>query len=156
IIPGRGIRAETKTGVILVGNTALLQEHSIQIPSEIEEGFEQCAAGGDTVMYVAYKEQVIGLIGVRDQVRPEAADAIAQLKSAGILRQRMLTGDGEAAATAVASSLGITDWRSRMLPDEKCDEIRALQETGHRVAMVGDGINDAPALATADVGIAMG
>jgi cation-transporting P-type ATPase C len=108
------------------------------------------------MMYVAYQEEVIGLIGVRDHVRPEVAAAVADLRSLGVRRLRMLTGDGEASAESVARAAGIAEWRSRMLPDEKFDEIRGLRGAGCTVAMVGDGINDAPALALADVGIAMG
>jgi cation-transporting P-type ATPase C len=107
-------------------------------------------------MYVAHKNEVIGLIGVRDHVRPEAAAAIAALRSIDVRRFRMLTGDGEETAVAVARTVGITEWRSRMLPDHKYDEIRELRRAGHTVAMIGDGINDAPALALAHVGIAMG
>jgi cation transport ATPase len=109
---------------------------------------------GDLI--VAHNNEVIGLIGVRDNVRPEAPSALLELRSLGIKRIRMLTGDGEEAASAVAGLVGISEWRSRMLPDEKYEEIRALKLVGHKVAMVGDGINDAPALALADVGIAMG
>jgi cation-transporting P-type ATPase C len=89
-------------------------------------------------------------------VRPEVAAAVADLRSLGVRRLRMLTGDGEASAESVARAAGIAEWRSRMLPDEKFDEIRGLRGAGCTVAMVGDGINDAPALALADVGIAMG
>jgi cation-transporting P-type ATPase C len=99
---------------------------------------------------------VIGLIGVRDHVRPDAAQALADLRRLGVKRVRMLTGDGEQAAASVARLVGVHEWRSRMLPDEKYDEIQALKAAGHTVAMVGDGINDAPALAVADVGVAMG
>jgi cation-transporting P-type ATPase C len=108
------------------------------------------------MMYVVHNDDIIGLIGVRDHVRGEAAEALADLRAIGVKRLRMLTGDGEEAAASIAGLVGVTDWRARMLPDQKYEEIQSLRECGHTVAMVGDGINDAPALALADVGIAMG
>jgi cation-transporting P-type ATPase C len=122
----------------------------------VEQRFARHSADAETMMYVAYKDEVIGLIGVRDHVRADAAGALLELRSLGVKRLRMLTGDGEEAAASVARLVGVTEWRSRLLPDEKYEEIRKLRGEGATVAMVGDGINDAPALALADVGIAMG
>ena len=107
-------------------------------------------------MDVAYQDRVAGLIGVRDTIRPKAAAALAELRQAGVAHLIMFTGDGEEAAQAVARAVGLTEWRAHLLPEQKYDLIRALRARGRRVAMVGDGINDAPALALADVGIAMG
>ena len=153
---GRGIRSESERGEILVGNSRLMEDFEIPVPAAVEQRFTEWASDGETTMYVAHNDGVIGLISVCDHVRPEAMQALADLRSAGIVTQRMLTGDGEVTASVVAGAVGITDWRARMLPEQKCDEIRALRAAGHCVAMVGDGINDAPALATADIGVAMG
>ena len=99
---------------------------------------------------------MVGLISLRDEVRPEATAVLAALRAEGVRRIVMLTGDHPDTAAAVAAELGIDEWRAGVLPDDKLDVVRALQGAGHVVAMVGDGINDAPALAVADIGIAMG
>jgi cation-transporting P-type ATPase C len=156
ILVGRGVQADWQGHRILVGSFSLLEEFGVEISADAERHFDRHTADAETMMYVTHKDEVIGLIGVRDQVRPEAAQAIATLRSLGVRRLRMLTGDGEETAVSVARAVGIDEWRARMLPEEKFDEIRELQRAGYRVAMVGDGINDAPALVLADVGIAMG
>jgi manganese/zinc-transporting P-type ATPase C len=156
ILVGRGVHADWDGDRILVGSRSLLEEFEVSIPTEVERSFERHSAEAETMMYVAHNDDVIGLIGVRDHLRPEAGPALADLRSLGINRVRMLTGDGEEAAAAVARLVGIREWRSRMLPDGKFEEIQRLKSLGHTVAMVGDGINDAPALALADIGIAMG
>jgi cation-transporting P-type ATPase C len=156
VLIGRGVQADWQGNRILVGSSTLLKDFGVQVPTHVERQFARYTADAETMMYVAYQEEVIGLIGVRDHVRPEVAAAVADLRSLGVRRLRMLTGDGEASAESVARAAGIAEWRSRMLPDEKFDEIRGLRGAGCTVAMVGDGINDAPALALADVGIAMG
>jgi cation-transporting P-type ATPase C len=156
IFVGRGVQADWQGHRILAGSASLLDEFGIDIPLGARERFAHHTSDAETMMYVAHRDEVIGLIGVRDHVRPDAAEAIAALRSLGVRRLRMLTGDGEETAIAVAQAVGIDEWRSRMLPDQKFDEIRELRASGHIVAMVGDGINDAPSLALADVGIAMG
>jgi cation-transporting P-type ATPase C len=156
ILVGRGIRADWTGKRILVGSRQLLAEFDVPVPAEAEALYAQFAASGEAVMYVAYQEQVAGLIGVRDTIRPEAAVALAELRQAGVAHLIMFTGDGEEAAQAVAHAVGLTEWRAHLLPEQKYDLIRTLRARGRRVAMVGDGINDAPALALADVGIAMG
>jgi cation-transporting P-type ATPase C len=156
IFVGRGVHADWDGDRILVGSASLLAEFGVPIPTLVAQRFARHTADAETVMYVVHKDEVIGLIGVLDQVRPDAAQALADLRSLGVKRLRMLTGDGEEAAASVARLVGVTEWRSRMLPDQKYEEIQTLRGAGHTVAMVGDGINDAPALALADVGIAMG
>jgi cation-transporting P-type ATPase C len=156
IIVGRGVHADWNGDRILVGSASLLDEFEVAIPTDVEQSFRRHAADAETMMYVAHNDDVIGLIGVRDHVRPEAREALAELRALGVRRIRMLTGDGEEAAAAVARLVGIDEWQSRMLPDQKYQEIQSLKAAGYTVAMVGDGINDAPALALADVGIAMG
>lgn len=156
ILVGRGVHADWDGERILVGSATLLEEFGVPIPATVERSFTRHSADAETMMYVAHNDDVIGLIGVRDHVRREAYAAVADLRSLGVRHVRMLTGDGEEAAAAVARLVGIDRWRSRMLPDQKYEEIQSLKAAGHTVAMVGDGINDAPALALADVGIAMG
>jgi cation-transporting P-type ATPase C len=126
------------------------------VSADVEELFRRLAAEPETLMYVAHQDQVVGLIGVRDKVRPQAAAALHELRRTGVGHLLLLTGDGDAAARAVTQAVGITDWRAGVLPEDKYETIRTLRTSGRRVAMVGDGINDAPALALADVGIAMG
>jgi cation-transporting P-type ATPase C len=156
IFVGRGVHADWEGDRILVGSASLLAEFEVPIPPHVEQRFARHTADAETMMYVVHKDEVIGLIGVRDRVRPEASQALADLRSLGVERLRMLTGDGEEAAASVARLVGVTEWGARMLPDQKYEEIQRLRSAGHTVAMVGDGINDAPALALADVGIAMG
>jgi cation-transporting P-type ATPase C len=156
ILVGRGVRADWKGDRILVGSASLLSEFDVQIAPSIEQHFARHSADAETMMYVVHKNEVIGLIGVRDHVRADAAEALLDLRSLGVKRLRMLTGDGEEAAASAARIVGVTEWRSRLLPDEKYEDIQRLRRGGATVAMVGDGINDAPALALADVGIAMG
>jgi manganese/zinc-transporting P-type ATPase C len=156
IIVGRGVQADWAGHQILVGSTSLLEDFDVMIPSGAQQHFARHTADAETMMYVAHRGEVIGLIGVRDDVRAQAPDGIRALRAIGILDVRMLTGDGEESARAVARAVGIAEWQSRMLPDQKFDVIRELQRGGRTVAMVGDGVNDAPALALADVGIAMG
>jgi manganese-transporting P-type ATPase C len=156
ILVGRGMHADWHGDRILVGSASLLEEFGVPVPMHIERRFAHHSADAETMMYVVHNDEVIGLIGVRDHVRPDAPRALADLRVLGVKRVRMLTGDGEEAAASVARLVGVDEWRSRMLPDQKYDEIHSLKTSGHTVAMVGDGINDAPALALADVGIAMG
>jgi cation-transporting P-type ATPase C len=156
ILVGRGIRADWEGNRVLVGSRQLLAEFAVPIPARAETLFTQYAAIGETMMYIAHQNQVVGLLGVRDTIRPEAAAALAALRAAGISQLIMLTGDGEEAARTVAQAVGLTEWRAHLFPEQKYALIQALRAGGRRVAMVGDGINDAPALALADVGIAMG
>ena len=128
----------------------------MSIPPEARAEAATFAARGETALYVARDERTIGVIGVADAIRPEALDALRELRRIGVERLMMLTGDITEAADVVARQLDLTDYQATALPEEKFAMVRRLQAEGHRVAMVGDGINDAPALAMADVGIAMG
>ncbi|MBK8003336.1 MAG: HAD-IC family P-type ATPase [Gemmatimonadetes bacterium] len=113
-------------------------------------------AGGKTAILVADGREPLGVVAVADALRPTAAAAVAALRTAGIRRLVMLTGDGRTAADRVAQAVGVAEVRARLLPEEKLAAVRALQQEGEVVAVVGDGVNDAPALAAATVGIAMG
>jgi cation-transporting P-type ATPase C len=156
ILPGRGVRGATAEGTVLVGNERLLDEYGVPVADAAASQYREFAANAETAMYVAYGHELVGIITVSAPVRLEAEEAVSQLRGAGVSRVLMLTGDAEPVAQRVAADVGIQRWRSRLLPQDKFDTIQKLREHGHRVAMVGDGINDAPALALANVGIAMG
>jgi Cu+-exporting ATPase len=153
-IPGRGIDATIAGRRVLVGNAALLTEAGVDVTTLAPQA-GQVAAAGQTPMFAAVDTEAAGLIVVADPVKPDSADAVAQLKALG-LEVWMLTGDNAATAQAVAADVAIDHVLAEVLPHQKAEKVRALQAAGHVVAMVGDGINDAPALASADVGIAVG
>ena len=154
-ITGRGVRGRIDGAQVLVGNEALLRESGIAIGGGDDARAESLRARGETVAWVAIDSELAGLIAVADPIKPDAAASLRALHGAG-LRIVMLTGDNETTARAVARELGIDEIHAGMTPEEKHGIIAALQAQGHVVAMAGDGINDAPALARADVGIAMG
>jgi Cu+-exporting ATPase len=162
LIPPDGFRSLTGKGVlgtvggheVAVGNEKLFEECGIA-SEELKTRAEAMRLDGETVVYVAIDGRAAGLLGIADPVKPEAADAIRDLQREG-LRVVMLTGDSQTTAAAVARKLGITDFEAGVLPDHKADVVKKLQQQGRTVAMAGDGINDAPALAQANVGIAMG
>ena len=156
IIVGRGIRADWEGNRVLVGSRQLLDQFEVPISYDAEQLYIEHATAGETMMYVAHQNRLVGLIGVRDKIRSEAAPALAELRVAGVHNLLMLTGDGEEAASSVARAVGLTEWHARLLPEQKYELIHQLRAQGRRVAMVGDGVNDGPALALADVGIAMG
>ena len=156
IIVGKGMHAFGEDHRVLVGNERLLEQFNVALTDEARSLYSEYAANGETMMYVASKDTVIGLIGVRDTIRPEAAEVLAELRNLGVDRLVMLTGDGEESAASVAKIVGLDEWKSRLLPEQKYELIDEYRQAGCKVAMVGDGINDAPALALADVGIAMG
>jgi cation-transporting P-type ATPase C len=133
-----------------------MQENRVAVPSPIRDALNCLGKEGLTPLLVASDGRAIGAIGVADTVRQEMRDAVGNLKGSGVKRIVMLTGDSDEVARRVASSVGIEEWRAQLLPGDKVNSIKELQADGHRVAMLGDGINDAPALAQADVGIAMG
>ena len=155
VIAGRGVVANYGGTEILVGNRTLLAARDVRVPERVDEYVQRRETQGDTVVHVARNGEVVGAIAVRDELREAASGVIQELQAAGI-ETVMLTGDNERTARAVATDVGIVDFRAELLPEDKQNAIDAFREEGHVVAMVGDGINDAPSLATADVGIAMG
>ncbi len=148
--PGRGIDAVLSGAQILVGNLALLREHGIAVPDALAS-----AQRGATEVYVARAGVLLGAIEIADRVRPEARAAVAAIQAMGA-RTVLLTGDAPAVAEAVAAQLGIAEVAAELLPEDKRDYVQRLTLERHVVAMVGDGINDAPALIEAQVGVAMG
>ena len=153
-ITGKGVRGEVEGRAVLLGNRALMDELKID-SSELAAKAEGLRADSQTVMFVAVDGKLVGLLGVADPIKPTTPDAIKQLHAEGI-RIVMLTGDSRTTAEAVARKLGIDEVVAEVLPDEKVATVKRFQSEGRVVAMAGDGINDAPALAQADVGIAMG
>jgi heavy metal translocating P-type ATPase len=153
-VPGKGVRAVIDGMVALAGTLTFLMENGVDI-SAAQPRAQEFAEAGSTVVTVSYDGEVIGLIGIADTIKEDAAEAVSRLKEAS-LELIMITGDNERTARAVANQVGIERVIAEVLPNEKADEVRKLQDKGFRVAMVGDGINDAPALMQADVGIAIG
>ncbi len=153
-LTGMGVRGTVEGRALLLGNAALMQEHGIAL-DVLHDRADALRRDAASVMFLAADGQLAGLVAVADPIKASSADAIAQLRRDG-LRIVMATGDGNATADAVARTLGLDEVHGEMRPADKAALIRSLQARGRKVAMAGDGINDAPALATADVGIAMG
>ncbi len=153
-IPGKGVRGVVNGHEVILGTESLLEQLGVD-PSELAGRAAECRRDGQTVMFVAADGRLAGLLGVADPIKASTPDAIRLLHGDGI-RIVMLTGDNRATAEAVARQLGLDAVEAQVLPEHKAAAVKRLQAEGHRVAMAGDGINDAPALAQADVGIAMG
>ncbi|MBD2362783.1 heavy metal translocating P-type ATPase [Anabaena minutissima FACHB-250] len=161
-IPGQGIFGTANNQSVIVGNAAFVQQYVVQLPEELLEKAASLEQEGNTVVWVAQMESrgdeyyIMGAIALADTIRPEAASTITHLRQMGIEQIVMITGDNERTAHSVAQAVGIDQVFAELLPEDKLDVIRNLQKKYQTVAMVGDGINDAPALAQASVGIAMG
>ncbi|MFP4009329.1 MAG: heavy metal translocating P-type ATPase, partial [Spirulinaceae cyanobacterium] len=153
---GQGIVGEIDEQIAVVGKAMFVQTQVSDIPKNLVNQSQQWEAEGKTVVWVGYNRKVLGILAVADTVRPTAANAIARLKRLGIEQIVMLTGDNSRTAHSIAQEIGVDRIYAELLPEDKVDAIRQLQRQYQTVAMVGDGINDAPALAQASVGIAMG
>jgi len=152
-VPGRGVLAHTPNGVIRVGRGTWLEENRITLPRKEEEAEEQ---SGMSVVYVANGSRVLGWVGMRDTVREHAAEAIEQARENGVLLCSMVTGDNRTVAEQVSARLKMDDVVSECLPQDKVAYVEELKKRGATVAVIGDGVNDAPALAAGNIGIAMG
>ncbi len=152
---GKGAMANINGEIILAGNMALMDDFSVAIPNDVKTKISILENQGKTIVFVASGNNLIGAIAMADAIRQESREAVAMLKAAGI-SVSMITGDSKDVAKWVAKELGIDQYFAKVLPNEKSQKLKALQEKGFKVAMVGDGINDAPALAQADLGIAIG
>jgi Cd2+/Zn2+-exporting ATPase len=159
-VTGRGVRATLDGQHVLIGNEGLLETYRVEVPEAAREVADALRDEGKTTMFVAAgtwrAPRVLGVLGVADTVRPVAPRAVARLRELGIVKAVMLTGDNERAARTIAHQAGIDEVRSGLLPEQKLEIIHDLAGAYGSVAMVGDGINDAPALATATIGVAMG
>jgi Cu2+-exporting ATPase len=153
--PGRGISARIAGVEYWLGGPALLSERGAAVPEALAATAREAATQGQATIHLLRDHEVIAVLAVADAVRPESTEAIAALRALGV-QMTMLTGDAREVAEAVGRELGIEDVRAQVLPEDKVRHIQELQRSGQRVAMVGDGVNDAPALATADVGVAIG
>jgi len=154
-LPGRGAQARVKSKRVMVGGPRLLTEGRVIVPPEVEKQMTQWASEGMTVLSVVVEGILLGAFAAEDEIRPESKEAVEQLHRLGI-RVAMISGDSKTVADSVAKRIGIDDVAAEVLPADKASAVKRFQVGGKRVAMVGDGVNDAPALATADVGIAIG
>ncbi len=155
IVPGRGVSAEADGKNIIAGNKEMLDDNNINIPSFVEKDVDKYLKKGCTVVYVSLNEKFAGYIVLSDTVREESAAMIKRLAELNVTPV-LLTGDNENAASAIAGQLNIKEVKANCLPEDKLNSIKNYQSGGERVCMIGDGINDAPALKISDVGIAMG
>ena len=156
VLKGRGIKVNLNGDSLYIGNRKGLSENEILIDDNVESYATEQEESGNTAVFVANKNNVLGVISIADKVRDKAANTIQELKSAGIKQTVMLTGDNEHTANIVGKKVGIQKVFANLLPEDKVEKVKACMGKGKRIAMVGDGVNDAPAIATADVGIAMG
>ena len=154
-LPGRGAQALVQGTIVVIGSARLLTETHLTVPSEVENLTTAWASDGKTVLYVIAQSRVLGAFAVEDEIRRESTEAVTELHRLGI-RVAMITGDSKTVADSVARRIGIDDVAAEVLPADKATAVRRFMAGGNKVAMVGDGVNDAPALATADVGIAIG
>lgn len=154
-IPGKGAKAEVKGKTIKVVSPGFLKEHDISVNTGHKDKLDQLENQGKTLVYLLKDDQVQAALALEDMIRESAKKAVSGLQDMG-LKVMMLTGDAAAVAKTVANELNLDDFMAEILPDEKSDQIKKIQQNNQRVAMVGDGVNDAPALVQADVGIAIG
>lgn len=155
-VAGKGIATAVEDRRVLIGNAPLLEQYGVTDTVAADEAANNLAAQGKTPMIVAVDDNVVGVIAVADQIRADAANMVASLHDAGVDKVVMLTGDTRLVAEAIGKATGVDEIHASLLPEDKLDAVAAMQRDGHTVAMVGDGVNDAPALATADIGVAMG
>ena len=156
VLVGLGMRSVADGRTLLLGSPSLLRREKVRVSKKASDWVDKLQRQAETALLLAVDGKLVGLISLRDEVRPESLTVLNTLRASGVRRVVMLTGDHPETARAVADELGITEWRAEVLPDDKLDVVRELQAQGYTVAMVGDGVNDAPALAAADIGIAMG
>jgi cation-transporting P-type ATPase C len=156
VLLGQGMRVHSDGRILLIGSRDLLRRQEVVISREAHGWVRRLQRATETPLLLAVDGKLIGLVSLRDSVRPESRAVLDALRADGVRRMVLLTGDSPETAAAVAAELGIEEFRSRVMPEDKQDVVKQLQAEGHVVAVVGDGTNDAPALALADIGIAMG
>lgn len=156
VIKGNGIRAIIEGRVLVIGNRKLMASEGIIIEDTVEKYAVGSEKAGNTAIFASVDGKIEGIFSIADRIRPEAEDAIRQLRADGVKQIIMLTGDNRHTAELVGKQLGLDQVHAELLPEDKVAWIQKLKDAGHHVAMAGDGINDAPAIATADIGLAMG
>lgn len=156
VIKGNGIRATVEERHFVIGNRKLMRAEQINITEAVEAYAVEREKKGNTAIFAAADGKIVAIISIADEIREDAHRALQELRQNGIKKMIMLTGDNEHTARLVATELGLDDYYAELLPQDKVDYVKKLKETGHTVAMAGDGINDAPAIATAHIGLAMG
>ena len=154
-LPGRGAEALVEGKIVVIGGPRLLTEAKVTVPPVVEKLTASWASDGKTVLYAVAQGRLLGAFAVEDEIRPESRDAVTELHRLGI-RVAMITGDSKTVADSVARRIGMDEVAAEVLPADKASAVKGFQAGGKKVAMVGDGVNDAPALATARVGIAIG
>tara|TARA_R100000935_G_C2840431_1_gene170706 strand:- start:2555 stop:4537 length:1983 start_codon:yes stop_codon:yes gene_type:complete len=155
-IQGKGVMANYNGGRIYIGNEQLMKEEGIHISREVQDQIDQLQKEGQTIMFVGYEKKAIGLLSVMDVPRKRAATTIQRLKDIGIKHMVMLSGDHQKVADSIAQQIGLSEAKGNLLPEDKVEAIGEYLKKGTKIAMVGDGVNDAPAMASSTVGIAMG
>ena len=155
-IQGKGISATYKDGNVLIGNVKLMQGDQVKVETSIISQMNGLLQNGQTVMLVAYKNEIIGLISAMDVPRATAIGTLKKLKAIGIKRMVMLTGDHQNVGDAIAKQIGLTEAKGNLLPEDKVEAVKELMQRDGKIAMVGDGVNDAPAMAYSTVSVAMG
>jgi manganese/zinc-transporting P-type ATPase C len=156
VLVGLGMRIWADGRTLLLGSPSLLRAENVTVSQEAGDWVDKLRRQAETPLLLAVDGTLVGLISLRDEIRAEAPEVLNKLRANGIRRVVMLTGDHPEIAKVVADDLGIDEWRAEVLPEDKLEVVRKLQDEGYIVGMVGDGINDAPALAAANIGIAMG
>ena len=156
VLLGLGMRTQADGRVLLLGSEALMESEGVAVGDEAAGWLTDLRGQTETPLLLAVDGELVGLVSLRDEIRPEAREVLDELRATGVRKIVMLTGDHAVTAAAVAGELGIDEWRAEVLAEDKQDVVAALQADGYTVAMIGDGTNDAPALAAADIGIAMG
>ncbi|WP_262176025.1 heavy metal translocating P-type ATPase [Saccharococcus sp. Marseille-Q5394] len=156
VIKGNGIRATIEGKMLAIGNRKLMVAEGIQVDQAIEDYAIAREKAGNTAIFASIDGKISGVLSIADRIRPEAMDALRELRAGGVKQMIMLTGDNRHTAELVGERLGLDQVHAELLPEDKVAMVQQLIDAGHRVAMAGDGINDAPAIATADIGLAMG
>lgn len=156
IIAGQGVKTKIGDGFVLVGNRKLMRENNVSVSNKLEEYIKSQEEDGQTVVLVSDLKNIIGIISIADTIRKDAVELVKRLKAQGVKKVVMLTGDNKRATGAVAKKVGLDDYYAELLPEGKVSILKKLQNEVGTAAMIGDGVNDAPALASADLGIAVG